>query len=68
MKTSSPYGPGQTVKTTPETVTGEMSKAGSKATARYPHSPLMPGQSNSAAGKMQKSMGALTPGTTPTDS
>lgn len=65
MKTSSPYGPGQTVKTTPETVTGEMSKAGSKATARYPHKPLMPGQANSQSAKMQKNAGALTPGSSP---
>ena len=68
MKTSSPYGPGQTVKHAPETSTGELGKADGKAKARYPHRPLMPGQANSQSAKMQKGAGALTPGTSPTDS
>jgi hypothetical protein len=63
MKTSSP-GPykasGMSVKTTPETVTGETSKAGSKAKARYPHPPISVSQASSAAGKGGKR--AYTPG------
>jgi hypothetical protein len=36
MKTSSPYGPGMTVKSPPESIANEQSKASSKAKARYP--------------------------------
>lgn len=68
MKTMSPYGINGAVKTTPETVTGQVAKASGKAKARYPHTPLGPGQRNSAAGKMEKGSQALTPGTTPTGS
>ena len=68
MKTSSPYGLNAPVKHTPETVTAQVAKADGKAKARYPHTPLGVGQDNSAAGKMQKSMRAMTPGTTPTGS
>ena len=31
MKTSSPYGPGMTVKSPPDTINSELSRAGSKA-------------------------------------
>jgi len=51
MKTSNPYGPGMSVKVPPETITSEMSKAGSKAKARYPHPPLKPGQALSQGKK-----------------
>lgn len=70
MKTSSPYGLGVNapVKNTPETVTAQVAKASGKAKARFTCPPLMPGQENSTAGKMQKSQRALTPGTTPTGS
>ncbi len=68
MKTSSPYGLNAPVKHTPETVTAQVAKASGKAKARYPHTPLQPGQRNSAAGKMEKGSQALTPGTTPTGS
>jgi hypothetical protein len=70
MKASPPYGLGMNgaVKTTPETVTAQLAKASGKAKARYTTPPLMPGQHNSAAGKLEKSMRAMTPGTSPTDS
>jgi len=45
MKTSSPYGPGMDVKSPPDTITSEQSKAGGKAKARYPHSPISTNQS-----------------------
>lgn len=66
MKTSSPYGPGMTVKSPPDTINSELSKAGSKAKARYPHTPLGPGQSMSKGGAVKHR--ALTPGTTPSGS
>lgn len=66
MKTSNPYGPGMTVKVPPETISAELSQAGSKAKARYPHTPLGPGQSMSKGGAVKHR--ALTPGTTPTGS
>ncbi len=67
MKTSNPYGPGMAVKVPPETVSSEMSQAGSKAKARYPHKPLgiVPGGSASTGGAFKR---AMTPGTTPTGS
>jgi hypothetical protein len=68
MKTSNPYGANHTVKVPPETISNEMSKAGGKAKARYPHPPLGISQANSSAGKMQKSGRAMTPGTSPTGS
>lgn len=67
MKTSNPYGPGMTVKVPPENITNELSKAGSKAKARYPDKPLGVNVSGSGnAGKMKRA--ALTPGTSPTGS
>ena len=68
MKTSNPYGANMQVKVPPETVTGEMSSAGGKAVARYPHKPLgiVPGGGSASAGGSFKR--ALTPGTTPTGS
>lgn len=54
MKTSSPYGPGMTIKTSPETVTSELSKAGSKAKARYPHSPRPVNASSGGGGGKMK--------------
>lgn len=70
MKTSTPYGLGMngTVKHTPETVTAQVAKASGKAKARHTTPPLMPGQRNSASGKMEKGSQALTPGTSPTGS
>lgn len=67
MKTSNPYGPGMTVKVPPETINSEMSQAGSKAKARYPHKPLgiVPGGSANTSGSFKR---AMTPGTTPTGS
>lgn len=66
MKTSSPYGPGLTIKTPPDTINQELSKAGSKASARYPHKPLGPGQALSGGNGIKHR--ALTPGTSPTGS
>ena len=66
MKTSNPYGANYTVKSPPETIHNEQSKAASKAKARYPHPPLGPGQANGQAGKMKRP--AMTPGTSPTGS
>lgn len=67
MKTSNPYGANYPVKTTPETVTSEMSKAGSKSKARYPSGHLgnIPGGSTNTGGSFKR---AMTPGTTPTGS
>lgn len=67
MKTSNPYGPGMTVKVPPETISSEMSQAGSKAKARYPHKPLgvVPGGGAGGSGSFKR---AMTPGTTPTGS
>jgi hypothetical protein len=36
MKTSNPYTPGMDVKSPPDTIKNEQSKAGGKAKARYP--------------------------------
>ena len=54
MKTSNPYGPGMTVKTPPETITSELSKAGSKAKARYPHKPISVNQTTGGGGGKMK--------------
>ncbi len=54
MKTSNPYGPGMTVKTTPDTVNSELSKAGSKAKARYPHTPIKTNQTTGGGGGSMK--------------
>lgn len=66
MKTSNPYGMNIAVKVPPETVQKEMSQASGKARARYPHTPLGPGQENHESGKMKRP--AYTPGTTPAGS
>lgn len=66
MKTSNPYGANYNVKVPPETISSEMSQAGSKAKARYPHAPLSPSQKNGEAGKMKRA--AYTPGTSPAGS
>ena len=67
MKMSgNPYGGSYDVKVPPDTISRERSKAGGKATARYPHAPLSNSQANGSAGKMKKP--ALTPGTSPTGS
>lgn len=66
MKTSNPYGMSIPVKTAPETVNNELSKASGKAKARYPNTPLGPSQKNSESGKMKRP--AYTPGTTPAGS
>lgn len=67
MKTSNPYGANMPVKMTPETVSGELSKAGSKAKARYPSGHLgnIPGGSTNTGGAFKR---AMTPGTTPSGS
>jgi hypothetical protein len=67
MKTSSPYGPGMAVKVPPETITSELSKAGSKAKARYPSGTpsVEPGGNANTSGSFRR---AMTPGTTPTGS
>jgi hypothetical protein len=67
MKTSSPYGPGMTVKTPPETITSELSKANGKAKARYPSGTpsKQPGGGGSTSGSFKR---AMTPGTSPTGS
>lgn len=67
MKTSSPYGPGMSIDTPPNTMTQELSKAGSKAKARYPHTPMGISQASGSAGK-GPTRRALTPGTSPTGS
>jgi hypothetical protein len=66
MKTSNPYGANYPVKVPPETISAEMSQAGSKAKARYPHKPLGISQANGEAGKMKRP--AMTPGTSPSGS
>ncbi len=67
MQTKNPYGMGGlTVKTAPETVTSNNAKASGKAKARYPDTPLGPGQDNPTTGKMGRR--AYTPGTTPAGS
>lgn len=63
MKTSNPYSPGLQVKTPPDTINQELSKASSKAKARYPSPPLGPGQSLSGGNGIKHR--ALTPGTSP---
>ena len=60
------YGPGTTVLVPPETIQAEMSQAGKKARARFPSTPLGPGQDNPTTGKPFRR--ALTPGTSPTGS
>ena len=67
MKTSNPYGMNIPVKVPPETINGEMSQAGSKAKARYPHKPfgVTPGGGAGGTGSFKR---AMTPGTTPTGS
>lgn len=68
MKTSFPkaYGPGMNVLVPPDTIQTDRSKAGGKAKARYPNTPLSPSTSNGTAGKAK--VHALTPGTSPTGS
>ena len=66
MKTSSPYGPGLTVKTPPDTITSELARAGSKAKARYPHKPTGPSQNMGGNNGIKHR--ALTPGTSPSGS
>lgn len=66
MKTNSPYGPGMSIDTPPDSITKELSKAGSKAKARYPSKPLGPGQSMD--GNTGIKHRAMTPGTSPTGS
>jgi hypothetical protein len=60
MKTSNPYGANYSVKVPPETINSEMSQAGKKAKARYPHKPLSPSVAISDAGKAK--VRAYTPG------
>lgn len=66
MKTSSPYGPGMTVKSPPDTIHNEMSKAGSKAKARYPSG--IASKNMTAGAPSPGGRRAMTPGTTPTGS
>lgn len=66
MKTSSPYGPGMEVKSPPDTIRNELSKAGSKAKARYPSGIASTNKTAGAPGPFSRR--AMTPGTTPTGS
>jgi len=66
MKTSSPYGPGMDVKSPPDTIRNEQSKASSKAKARYPSGTASVNMTKGAPGPFGRR--ALTPGTTPTGS
>lgn len=60
------YGPSYNVLVPPETVNSNNAKAAGKAKARFPSTPLGPGQSNGQAGKAK--VHALTPGTSPAGS
>lgn len=66
MKVSNPY-TSATFKHPPDTITSELSKAGSKAKARYPsgHITNKPGGGGTTGGGFKR---AMTPGTTPTGS
>jgi len=66
MKVSNPYGANDKFKVPPETVSGELSQAGGKAKARFPHTPLSPSTKNGESGKMKTR--AYTPGTSPAGS
>lgn len=67
MKISNPYVKDMAVKVPPETVNSELSMAGSKAKASYPHKalPNQPGGGGSTSGSFKR---AMTPGTSPTGS
>jgi hypothetical protein len=54
------YGPSYAVKVPPETIAAERSNASGKAKARFPSTPLGPGQKNGEQGKMKRP--AYTPG------
>jgi hypothetical protein len=60
------YGPAPSVLVPPETIQAETSQASKKARARYPSTPLGPGQDDPTTGKPFRR--ALTPGTSPTGS
>lgn len=62
MKTKFPaaYGPGYSVLVPPETIQKDQAQAGGKAKARYPHTPLGPGQKQPTTGQMGRR--AYTPG------
>lgn len=60
MKTKNPYGANYQVKVPPETIQSEMSQASGKAKARYPSTPLGPGQTQPTTGQMGRR--AYTPG------
>ena len=66
LKVSNPYGCSDSYQSGSAIVDSQNSKAGSKAKARFPHKPLMPGQKNGEAGKMKRP--ALTPGSSPAGS
>lgn len=66
LKVSNPYGADDTYKSGSAIVDSQNSKASSKAKARFPHTPLMPGQKNGQAGKMKRP--AMTPGSSPSGS
>lgn len=69
LKTSNPHVSSDTFKTDPDIISGELSKAGSKAKARYPSgkAPNQPGGgAGGDAGKAKNR--AVTPGTSPTGS
>jgi len=66
LKVSNPYGANDTYRSGSEIVNNEISKASGKAKARFPDTPLMPGQKNGQAGKMKRP--AMTPGSTPSGS
>lgn len=69
LTTKNPYVSSDTFKTDPDIISSELSKAGKKATARYPSGRLgnQPGGgAGGNAGKMKNR--ALTPGTSPSGS
>jgi hypothetical protein len=69
LSTKNPYAVTDTFKTDPDIISSELSKAGSKASARYPsgiQGNQPGGGAGGNAGKMKTR--ALTPGTSPTGS
>ncbi len=66
MKVMNPYGANDKFKVPPETINAELSQAGGKAKARFPHTPLGTSQKNGTAGKAK--VHALTPGSSPSGS
>jgi hypothetical protein len=69
LSTKNPYVASDTFKTDPDIISAELSKAGKKASARYPSGKLGVQPGGGAGGNEGKmKVRALTPGTTPTGS